>query len=206
MGVYNPAMRRRRRLSRILLNAATVASLVLCVATLVLWVRSRWYIFAVACSIPRRTGTDVVDTSYRVFGVPGRLGFVRGVYTHVGFSEAELSSFLRPPEWSVDSLPVAQLAPDRAAPTFFRHFADWRFHSLGIYNGGKGGEELKVVEIPYAVLFSGAAMLPALRSGRAWFRRRAAGSGVCPTCGYDLRATPDRCPECGTKTLSDGSS
>jgi hypothetical protein len=61
-------------------------------------------------------------------------------------------------------------------------------------------ERRYVLSAPYwfIVLLVGA--LPAWRFWRCRRSRRQARAGFCSNCGYDLRASPDRCPECGTPT------
>ena len=51
--------------------------------------------------------------------------------------------------------------------------------------------------VPYWAAWLVSAVLPVLWAWRspARRRRRRAAQGQCPACGYDLRATPGRCPE-----------
>lgn len=64
------------------------------------------------------------------------------------------------------------------------------------YPGG-GYEDSRYVTVPIWLTVGALALLP-IRG--IWGRglRRSRRDGVCLTCGYDLRATPDRCPECGS--------
>jgi hypothetical protein len=55
------------------------------------------------------------------------------------------------------------------------------------------------VPIWFALLF--AAGLAGYRELSSIFRLRQIPPGVCKKCGYDLRATPQQCPECGTIVL-----
>jgi len=51
------------------------------------------------------------------------------------------------------------------------------------------------VTVPFWAIVLGTCALPAARLRRKWRGRGA--FGLCAWCGYDLRATPERCPECG---------
>jgi hypothetical protein len=77
---------------------------------------------------------------------------------------------------------------------------DWDFLGFSCYRAGVGGQTLTEWRVPYWFLTTTAAILPAARGWR-WFRSmNRARRHLCPACGYDLRATPGRCPECGEAT------
>jgi hypothetical protein len=81
----------------------------------------------------------------------------------------------------------------------------FRWDRLGFdygVGGTRGGNAMYAWVVPDWFLIVAFATWPALR----WIRRRRLARrppGMCRVCGYDLRATPDRCPECGA--VPDGS-
>jgi hypothetical protein len=54
------------------------------------------------------------------------------------------------------------------------------------------------VGAPFWLLIVASGIPPGVWIVRRLARRRSRRAGLCPACGYDLRTTPDRCPECGT--------
>jgi hypothetical protein len=86
------------------------------------------------------------------------------------------------------------------------YFLDGTDGDIELLRGAGSGYQ-RVFVVPMTVMYA-LAGLPALwivlwfarlQMGYAEGRRREAAlrAGRCAACGYDLRATPDRCPECG---------
>ncbi len=171
-----------RRVRRRLCNVAAALSLGLCVATAALWVRSY-------------RASDLVH-----FTTPGRWFYVnacRGTFTAGTWLKAEHNPSSLSPGWQ--GLPVKSIEwinpNDERKPRRL-----WRFAGFAYVEPGPGGRLISHRKV-YGPLWSfciGWSILPAVW---VWRWRSKAGrlqTGLCPTCGYDLRATPERCPECGT--------
>jgi hypothetical protein len=80
---------------------------------------------------------------------------------------------------------------DPKDPATAKYAEDWKY---GYFSAGAGHGQLT---FRWWNVFILTGILPAAWGVMRYCRHRIVKAGRCLTCGYDLRATPERCPECG---------
>lgn len=180
-------MRRR------LLNALAVMSLALCLALAVLWGWTRNHHVVVTSGIGGRLAYGVIWTE----GVRADLVWDWPTRERLQISTGSFSEwrphaeFLSPGMQPIRFDPPG-LARESGVACFRLNGGPWRARP---YRG---------IVFRWWPLFLATAVLPAGQAAALWTRRRRRrreatlrSQARCVRCGYDLRATPNRCPECG---------
>lgn len=171
-----------KRLARHLFTLCSALSLVLCVALCAVWVRS----YFARDGLGRLHYTPGIDKEDHHIWVQANCGVFE---VFGGGDPVENFSAVK---WQRQNLPVERDRLPRRTdePPLFR--------SVGVYweqpRQVSTGEMWWTVRFPIAfpALLSVLGAVPMLAA-----RRRRHAAGTCPTCGYDLRASPEQCPECG---------
>ena len=89
-----------------------------------------------------------------------------------------------PPRWMVHLYPASKRIPWRGEYLEVRFSRDWVKWELAV---------------PWWLMLLFAAVLPAWELASVFRRKRRIARHACVHCGYDLRASPERCPECGKR-------
>ena len=163
---------------RLAANTTVILCLALAIAASAMWVRSHWRVDYVERRVP--DGVHVVSSAQGRFIVDRHRD---PVLTNVR-------------SWEPGSVPVRRR--DLVAVylgSSARRFLGFAFVHDRSPNGSKRRTALAIPYWSLVLLLSIPPLLVVRRARRRRWRQRHA---QCPTCGYDLRATPDRCPECGT--------
>ena len=117
---------------------------------------------------------------------------------HVVIRKQVVNVVLDPTDWKMSSIPTR-----RFNEVCIRRPAVWSVAGISFErhdgSGTFAGWHDRVAAVPYW-LTSLLLLLPPLNATRTALRRRylRPRRGLCTTCGYDLRASFERCPECGT--------
>src|SRR5687768_13421821 len=170
-------MRRR------LINFFTALSLLVCVAVIVLWVRSHWTWDFFEGGTYDVSGERPVLTMWGGGMADG--GVTIGRLREVWLTKRPPWLNRPPPRWAWETTPAEQVlaSPDGTL------WARFGFH---YENGTTPGEPVVhdfTVAFPLWLPAAALAALPAAWSIRRFPRRRRV--GLCPACGYDLRGSPD---------------
>jgi hypothetical protein len=158
-------------------------SLLLCLALLVLWIVDR------GTTTSREAHASVGWHSYGIYVCDGNIYL--GAFTNHGPTyRINLATDHR---WSLAMYCMAVLY-ERNGPLAGHPF------SVGSWKDRPMDEVFaaaRVTSMPSWFAAAVLGILPTLWSRRFFVQKRLRAKGRCPTCGYDLRATPERCPECG---------
>ena len=187
----------RRRIARHLFTVLAGLSLILCLAACVLWVRSYWradFAMVTLASEPRRT------SAYNPFGYVEHFNTFRNTFVFVRSSRGklwtqrqEIISGPHPPtKWRVTSR-----RPDEGGRIHAGMQSEWTAAGFSWRRGRLRGE-WRALGVPWWFVCAATSVAPTIWFRRWRRRRRRLGHGRCTTCGYDLRGSPERCPECGT--------
>jgi hypothetical protein len=180
-----------KRFRRWLFNGVAALSLVLSLATCVFWVRG--YRYAESFFYNAFHVSDIHEKHYFVTSVRGTaaIGYGQVTYFTLQFATNDARRWAGFHCWSI---PSAQRITLDYSLLHQMGFAC--FHLQG--NTLQATNSSNTVTLPdwfIALLFL---ILPSMAIVRIFRRRILARQGHCAICGYDMRATPDRCPECGT--------
>jgi hypothetical protein len=154
-------------------------SLVLCVVFVVLWVRSYWRLEVLSIRLsPARS-----------------VGFLSG---RGGIRFQMLAGYREHGPWRWSSYHDSDVPYPNASTR------DWHGFSAAMSTlrfppkrAGAATIYHRMVTLPYLALTGAFAVLPLIALLRSRRTQRRSAEGCCAHCGYDLRATPNRCPECG---------
>jgi hypothetical protein len=177
------------RVRPLLFNGLGTVSLMLCLATAVSWARSYNVLY-----IWSRFDTDSRSVGYREKDI--RLDQGRVTVSIDSFPQSQLNPWIAPQgagRWNLLHDPYWFADRRRYPPAWFV----WFESSSHTKSGGRiwqFGANLGVLAVCFAI-FPAVLRVRYLRARRI---RRLVSRSLCTRCGYDLRATPDRCPECGT--------
>lgn len=168
-------------------TTVAAVSLALSLAAVALWARSLWRFDAFSteirgCSVSVCTPRHALRLGWK--DTPGYYYFnTRGWSSYTPMHNKTLGEFLAIRHLRPTS---GTRGPDRYRALGFEYqplWRDWRISTRG-------------ADVPFWFLAIVFAIVPLHWARRAWRVRRLR-AGLCPVCGYDMRATPDRCPECG---------
>jgi hypothetical protein len=171
---------------RRLFNGLAALSLVLFVAMTALWARSYFAVEAVF-----RTHWDA--PAQRLSNVD--IGWSDGEVTaYYGRLAPPAQGFFPPPNIGWQHSTTHSISAGDAW-WHIKHQPRTAFRGA---NGTLGWNENWNIAFRISPVAALAALLPGCWLLTKTRRKHSQPTGLCPDCGYDLRATPDRCPECGT--------